>query len=108
MLFKLAFVAAAFATLASAGPGGQCIPSSSCSTGPVQCCDTLTTGTSAAATTVLASIPATLTNPNVNVGLNCNFVVSGGTCDGQALCCADNSLESPSTVSLSNFEPTES
>ncbi|KAF5381193.1 hypothetical protein D9757_007876 [Collybiopsis confluens] len=95
MQFKFTFVIAALATLVSATPtlrgeGGTCPPAESCSTGPIKCCESLTTATSTICGAVLTTLGITLPNTNVNVGLTCTSLV-GGTCNGQAVCCSDNS-----------------
>ncbi|KAF5381203.1 hypothetical protein D9757_007879 [Collybiopsis confluens] len=90
MQFKFTFVIAALATLAAAGQGGQCEPASSCSTGPIQCCESLTTSTSAPAIAALTLIGLVLGSTAANLGLSCTSLV-GGTCNGQAVCCSDNS-----------------
>ncbi|KIK62260.1 hypothetical protein GYMLUDRAFT_242941 [Collybiopsis luxurians FD-317 M1] len=90
MQFKLVYLTAALATIASATPtsltargqGGQCIPSSSCSTGPVQCCDTTTLLESSVVggpiTTIAIALGLTIPFGTL-VGLTCTNVVSGGT-----------------------------
>lgn len=52
MQFKLAFVAAALATLAVATPTPNSTPPPSCSTGTQQCCQSTTTVASASAATL--------------------------------------------------------
>ncbi|KIK62254.1 hypothetical protein GYMLUDRAFT_242934 [Collybiopsis luxurians FD-317 M1] len=105
MQFKLAYLTAALATIASATPtsltargqGGQCIPSSDCSTGPVQCCDTSSVAGSSVVGSLISTIALGLgiTIPSGTlVGLTCTNVVSGGTCNSQAVCCNDNSHNS--------------
>ncbi|KAF5377150.1 hypothetical protein D9757_008798 [Collybiopsis confluens] len=102
MQFKLAIVTAALATLACASPapaselitrghGGDCVPASSCSTGPIKCCETLSSATSALVVPVLGMLGIVLSNTDVNVGLNCLNVLTGGTCNAQAVCCSNNS-----------------
>ncbi|KAF5381204.1 hypothetical protein D9757_007878 [Collybiopsis confluens] len=80
MQFKSTFVIAALATLAAAGQGGQCEPASSCSTGPIQCCESLTTSTSAPAVAALTLIGLVLGSTAANLGLSCTSLV-GGTCN---------------------------
>src|ERR1700761_8448820 len=90
MQLKLVYLTAALATIASANPtsltargqGGQCIPSSDCSTGPVQCCDTSSVVGSSVVGSIISAIALTLgiTIPSGTlVGLTCTNVVSGGT-----------------------------
>ncbi|KAF5386323.1 hypothetical protein D9757_008578 [Collybiopsis confluens] len=89
MQFKLAFFTAALATLVAATPA----PSNTCSTGPVQCCNTLTSAKNPAAAGILKSIGAVVQDVNVGVGLTCSPVagVGSGSCSTQAVCCQDNS-----------------
>ncbi|KIK66456.1 hypothetical protein GYMLUDRAFT_38240 [Collybiopsis luxurians FD-317 M1] len=93
MQFKLAHFFAALAPIVSAltprGPGGNCVPAGGCIPGPLQCCETLTKGTNPSVTPILAALGL---SPNVNVGLSCNPVFPPAACDGQVLCCADNSF----------------
>ncbi|KIK53767.1 hypothetical protein GYMLUDRAFT_232645 [Collybiopsis luxurians FD-317 M1] len=96
MQFKFAFVTAALATLAVATPaprGGE--PASSCTTGPVQCCNTVESASSPAAAGILALLGIVLQNLDVLVGLTCDPItvigVGGSGCSAQAVCCEDNS-----------------
>ncbi|KAF5386329.1 hypothetical protein D9757_008572 [Collybiopsis confluens] len=97
MQFKLAFFTAALATLAAATPtpgGGAPAPGNTCSTGPVQCCNTLTKASDPAAANILGSlVGVVLQDVNVGVGLTCSPVlgVGSGSCSAQAVCCQDNS-----------------
>ena len=73
MQFKLAFVTAALASLAAATPaprGGE--PASSCSTGPVQCCNTVEKASDSSAAGILALLGIVLQDLNVDVGLTCD------------------------------------
>ncbi|KAF5386306.1 hypothetical protein D9757_008582 [Collybiopsis confluens] len=89
MQFKLAFFTAALATLVAATPG----PSNTCSTGPMQCCNTLTSANDPAAAAIIKSLGAVVQDVNVGVGLTCSPVlgVGSGGCSAQAVCCQDNS-----------------
>ncbi|KAH9923698.1 fungal hydrophobin [Epithele typhae] len=67
-----------------------------CSTAPIQCCQTTTTAGSAAGTSILDSIGVVVQDVNVLLGLTCSpisvvGVGSGDACDAQAVCCQDNS-----------------
>ncbi|KAF9064113.1 fungal hydrophobin-domain-containing protein [Rhodocollybia butyracea] len=96
MQFKLAFVSAALATLALASPAPRNEPASSCSTGPVQCCDSVQTASQAAADpgtlALLGLIGVLIGDVTGLVGLTCSGinVAGGGTCSSQAVCCTDN------------------
>ncbi|KAH7872147.1 hydrophobin 2 [Lentinula edodes] len=95
MQFKFAFVSAVLATLAVATPAPRGEPASSCSTGPVQCCDSTQTANSASATALLGLLGIVLQDLNVLVGLTCSPITvigaSGSSCSAQAVCCEDNS-----------------
>ncbi|KAJ3886829.1 hydrophobin 2 [Lentinula edodes] len=77
MRFKITFVTVTITSLAAAIPTLRTEPASSCSTGPVQCCQTVET-------------------LNVIVGLACDPITGigagGSSCSAQAVCCEDNSL----------------
>ncbi|KAF9077844.1 fungal hydrophobin-domain-containing protein [Rhodocollybia butyracea] len=92
MQFKLTFVAAALATLVAATPAPRGEPASSCSTGPVQCCQS--TQTVAQAGLSLSTIGLLLSELGLLVGLTCSGIdiAGGGTCTAQAVCCTDNSV----------------
>ncbi|KAH9940186.1 fungal hydrophobin [Epithele typhae] len=86
----------AAATPTPGGSGGT-IPASSCSTGPVQCCQTSGSASDPAISTVLAGLGIVVQDVNALVGLTCSAVSvvgvgSGATCDASALCCSENSF----------------
>ncbi|KAH7872160.1 hydrophobin 2 [Lentinula edodes] len=95
MQFKLAFVTAALATLAVATPTPRNEPASSCSTGPIQCCDSVQSASSSPVAILLGLLGIVLQDVNVNVGLTCSPITvigaSGSSCSAQAVCCEDNS-----------------
>ncbi|KAJ4465684.1 fungal hydrophobin-domain-containing protein [Lentinula edodes] len=95
MQFKLAFVSAALATLAVATPAPRDEPGSSCSTGPVQCCNSVQSASSDPITTILGLLGIVLQDLNVDVGLTCSPITvigaSGSSCSAKAVCCEDNS-----------------
>ncbi|KAJ3904538.1 hydrophobin 2 [Lentinula edodes] len=96
MQFKLAFVSAALATLAVATPAPRDEPASSCSTGPVQCCNSVQSASSGGVvSTILGLLGIVLQDLNVDVGLTCSPITvigaSGNSCSAQAVCCEDNS-----------------
>ncbi|KAJ3992937.1 hydrophobin 2 [Lentinula boryana] len=95
MQFKLAFVTAALATLAAATPTPRTEPSSSCSTGPVQCCNTVQSANSAGISSILGLLGVVLGDLDVLVGITCSPITvigaSGSSCSAQAVCCEDNS-----------------
>ncbi|KAF5356484.1 hypothetical protein D9757_012562 [Collybiopsis confluens] len=95
MQFKLAFVTVALATLAAATPAPRNEPASSCTTGPIQCCNTVTTASNPAAAGILALLGIVLQDLTVAVGLTCSPItligVGNSGCAAQAVCCEDNS-----------------
>ncbi|KAJ3785575.1 hydrophobin 2 [Lentinula aff. detonsa] len=95
MQFKLAFVSAALATLAVATPAPRNEPASSCTTGPIQCCNTVESANSASAAALLGVLGIVVQDVNALVGLDCSPItgvgVSGSSCSAQAVCCDDNS-----------------
>ncbi|KAF5389706.1 hypothetical protein D9757_005961 [Collybiopsis confluens] len=96
MQFKLAFVTVALATLAAATPAPRNEPASSCSTGPIQCCNTVTSiADSSAAKTILGLLDIVIQDLTVVVGLTCSPItvigVGNSGCSAQAVCCEDNS-----------------
>ncbi|KAJ3844193.1 hydrophobin 2 [Lentinula raphanica] len=105
MQSKLAFVSLAFAAaLVAANPtprGEGSEPASSCSTGPVQCCQSIVPASDSTAAGILGSLGIVL-GDLVDVGLGCTSLLTG-TCSDQAACCEDNShgdLISISCVSI--------
>ncbi|KIK67773.1 hypothetical protein GYMLUDRAFT_237980 [Collybiopsis luxurians FD-317 M1] len=96
MQFKLAFVTAALASLAVATPtprGGE--PASSCTTGPIQCCNSVQSASSSGVGLLLGLLGIVLQDLDVLVGLDCSPItvigVGSNGCSAQAVCCEDNS-----------------
>ncbi|EEB97363.1 hypothetical protein MPER_03332 [Moniliophthora perniciosa FA553] len=95
MQYKLISLAA-LATLAAATPTRRTDkPASECSTGPVQCCNTITNAGDPTAAGVLALIGVVVQDLNVPVGLTCTPVTvigaGGSGCSASPVCCEDNS-----------------
>ncbi|KIK53787.1 hypothetical protein GYMLUDRAFT_49203 [Collybiopsis luxurians FD-317 M1] len=92
MQFKLAFVTAAIASLAAATPTPR---TGSCSTGPVQCCNSVESASSPGVSTLLGLLGIVLQNTDVLVGLTCSPItvvgLGGNGCKAQSVCCQDNS-----------------
>ncbi|KAL5514010.1 hypothetical protein ACEPAG_2771 [Sanghuangporus baumii] len=68
---------------------------SMCSTGPVQCCNSVQPASSKEASNMLGLLGVVLQGANVPVGLNCIPISvigagSGGTCNAQTVCCENN------------------
>ncbi|OCB87599.1 hydrophobin-domain-containing protein [Sanghuangporus baumii] len=71
---------------------------SSCSTGPVQCCNSVQSASSEDASNMLGLLGVVLQDVNVPVGLNCIPISvigagSGGTCNAQTVCCENNQFQ---------------
>ncbi|KAL5501083.1 hypothetical protein ACEPAH_9470 [Sanghuangporus vaninii] len=71
---------------------------SSCSTGPVQCCNSVQPASSNDASNMLGLLGVALQDINVPVGLNCIPISvigagSGGTCNAQTVCCENNQFQ---------------
>jgi len=69
-----------------------------CSTGPVQCCNSVQPAGSPAASNLLALVGVVVQDVNVAVGITCTpiTVIGGGaagSCSQQSVCCEDNSFE---------------
>ncbi|KAK1225924.1 hypothetical protein PQX77_011122 [Marasmius sp. AFHP31] len=98
-MFNKLFTVAALATLAVATPtgggGGGGSGAGNCNTGPIQCCNTVTTAKDPIITPVLALLGIVLQDLNVGVGLTCSpiTVIGGnnGGCSAHPVCCSDNS-----------------
>ena len=71
MQFNLFFAIIA-ATLAVATPARRNEPASDCSTGDLQCCQTVQTANSQPAASILQSIGVQVQDVNALVGLTCN------------------------------------
>ncbi|KIK54762.1 hypothetical protein GYMLUDRAFT_48462 [Collybiopsis luxurians FD-317 M1] len=86
----------------SATDGMGTEPTSSCSTGPVQCCNSAQTVGSlqGSSSSILKSLPLwILEDPDVLVGLDCNNLIVGqSSCQSQALCCTNSNAGSPISV----------
>ncbi|KAF8919519.1 fungal hydrophobin-domain-containing protein [Mucidula mucida] len=97
MQFNLAaFTALALTTLVAATPANRRgIAPSDCSTAPIQCCDTVTTASDPAASSILSSIGVVVQDISALVGLTCSPItvigVGGGECSASPVCCEDNS-----------------
>ncbi|KAI0719873.1 fungal hydrophobin-domain-containing protein [Cerioporus squamosus] len=69
-------------------------PPSSCSTGPVQCCQSVEKADGSLAAVVLGLLGIVL-GPDVVVGLTCSPIsvigIGSSSCSSQAVCCEDNS-----------------
>ncbi|TFK43804.1 fungal hydrophobin-domain-containing protein [Crucibulum laeve] len=99
MQFKLATLATvALATLATATPVRRTgIPASQCSTGPVQCCNSVQPASSSAVSAIFALLGIVIQDLNIDVGLTCSPIsvigLGSNSCTAQAVCCEDNSFK---------------
>ncbi|EPQ51122.1 hydrophobin [Gloeophyllum trabeum ATCC 11539] len=89
----LSILAAATPTPTGTEPAGQC------TTGPIQCCNTVTQANDPAAATILGSLGVVLQDVTALVGLTCSpinvvGIGSGSTCDAHPVCCENNSYGS--------------
>ncbi|KAL5480463.1 hypothetical protein ACEPAI_1733 [Sanghuangporus weigelae] len=95
LTFKVATTILAIASAAVAVAIPAPVPSSgSCSTGTMQCCDSIAPNDSTNSQTLAGLIPIGLVGTSVPVGLNCIPISvlglgSSGTCNSQAACCED-------------------
>ncbi|KAF9473249.1 hydrophobin [Pholiota conissans] len=83
------------AVFAAAAPSGGI--SNSCNTGPVQCCNSVTSSESPVISTLLGLLGVVLGDVTTQVGLTCSplSVVglgSGSSCTSQPVCCENNSF----------------
>ncbi|RPD53869.1 fungal hydrophobin [Lentinus tigrinus ALCF2SS1-7] len=98
-MFAKLLTMASIAILAVATPtpgGGGGSVSGSCSTGPIQCCNTVQKASDPAAAGILALLGIVLQSVDVAVGLSCSPITvigvgNGGSCNANAVCCEDNS-----------------
>lgn len=83
-MFATLFTIASLTILAAATPtpGGE--PASSCSTGPIQCCDSVQKADSAAAAGILAAIGVVVQDVTAQVGLTCSPITVVGVGSGSS------------------------
>ncbi|KAF5386276.1 hypothetical protein D9757_008592 [Collybiopsis confluens] len=91
---KLAFISAALATLVIATPTQPRDDelASACTTGSLQCCDSVVSADSAAASVLLGLLSIVVQDLNVDVGLTCSPITAASSCSSprHAVCCQDN------------------
>ena len=74
MQFKLLTTLALAAAAIAVPTGGGSTPAPSCSTGPIQCCNSVTKASDPSATKILGLLGIVLQDLNVLVGLTCSPV----------------------------------
>ncbi|KAI0048152.1 hydrophobin 2 [Auriscalpium vulgare] len=88
--------------MVSASPASPAVvkrtePASSCSTGDLQCCNSVEPASSASATKILGLLGIVLQDLSVIVGLTCDPItvigVGSDSCSAQAVCCDNNSFK---------------
>ncbi|KAI0764934.1 fungal hydrophobin-domain-containing protein [Fomes fomentarius] len=83
-------------TVAARGgePGSH--PGGGCSTGPVQCCNTVDNAESPSTATLLSLLGIVVQGVDVLVGMNCSPVnvigAADGSCSTNAVCCQNNNV----------------
>ncbi|KAI0628864.1 hydrophobin-251 [Trametes polyzona] len=90
----VAFILTALPILAAATPLEA---RASCSTAPIQCCESTTKADSAAGTKILSLLGVTVQDLDVLLGLGCSpisvvGVGSGNACSGETVCCESNDI----------------
>ncbi|KAI0075015.1 fungal hydrophobin, partial [Panus rudis PR-1116 ss-1] len=70
---------------------------STCSTGPVQCCNSVQHAGAPAAAGLLGLLGVVVQDLNVPIGLTCSPISvigggSGGNCNAQTVCCENNNF----------------
>ncbi|KAK0200379.1 hydrophobin-251 [Desarmillaria ectypa] len=93
-LFVALFFAIPLLASASALPRGG---GNACTTGEVQCCDSVqNSGSNGLATTLLGLLGVVVGSVGVDVGITCSPLsvigVGGNSCSAQTVCCANNSF----------------
>ncbi|KAI0350792.1 fungal hydrophobin [Trametes cingulata] len=93
-MFSTLFTLSALTILAAATPAPA--PDASCSTAPIQCCDSVELASSATAANLLKSIGVVIQDLNIPIGITCSPITgvgvgSGSSCSANTVCCEDNS-----------------
>ncbi|KAK1231450.1 hypothetical protein PQX77_005430 [Marasmius sp. AFHP31] len=93
MKFNKLFAVSSLATLAVATPLQS--RAGSCNTGPIQCCNSVTSAKDPVASLLIGLLGIVLQDVNVLVGLTCSpiTVIGGGNggCNANPVCCENNS-----------------
>ncbi|TBU28464.1 fungal hydrophobin [Dichomitus squalens] len=82
-------------TVTVTAPAASSTSSGSCSTGAIQCCNSVQSASDPAASLLLGLLGIVVQGVDVLVGLTCSPItvigVGGGSCSATAVCCQDNS-----------------
>ncbi|KIP11529.1 hydrophobin [Phlebiopsis gigantea 11061_1 CR5-6] len=75
------------------------IPASSCTTGPIQCCQSMQSASAPQASLLLGLLNIVVQGVDVLVGLTCSPITvvgvgSGNSCSANTVCCENNSVGS--------------
>ncbi|KAF4580673.1 hypothetical protein EYR40_003072 [Pleurotus pulmonarius] len=77
-------------------PAPTSIPASQCSTGPVQCCNSLEEADSLPVATLLGLLGVVIQGVDVLVGITCSPLsvigIGSNSCNAQAVCCQHNDV----------------
>ncbi|EIW55701.1 fungal hydrophobin [Trametes versicolor FP-101664 SS1] len=80
----------------TAPASGPTEPASSCSTGPIQCCNSVQSASSPAGSLLLGLLGVVVQGVDVLLGLDCSPIsvigVGGGECNANAVCCQNNAV----------------
>ncbi|TEB33731.1 fungal hydrophobin [Coprinellus micaceus] len=91
MLSKL-IAALALASVVAATPTKR----AECSTGPIQCCNSVQKAGAPAVSTLLGLLGIVVQDVNIPVGVTCSPIsiigVPGNSCSSQPVCCTNNSF----------------
>ncbi|KAI1781576.1 fungal hydrophobin [Ganoderma leucocontextum] len=69
-------------------------PTWACTTGPIQCCESIQKPTDHEATVILGLLELVVEGLNVLVGLTCSALtgVANGSCEANVVCCQNNNV----------------
>ncbi|KAI0777709.1 fungal hydrophobin-domain-containing protein [Trametes elegans] len=84
-------------TVTVTAPASTPSSASSCSTGPIQCCNQVQSASDPATSILLGLLGIVLDGVDALVGLNCSPITvigvgSGGNCNANAVCCQNNNV----------------
>ncbi|KAI0344562.1 fungal hydrophobin [Trametopsis cervina] len=84
-------------TITVTAPASTPTSAGSCNTGPIQCCQSTESASSAAGNALLGLLGIVVSDLNVLLGVNCSPISvvgigSGGTCDASPVCCENNAI----------------